>query len=265
MLLVMTIKSNIPSSASAGAPTSTSSQAGNADELTFRRRSRLADRLLESNYESLKPAVIAAMRSRLFCCGLRFHRLDLEAFYNAAWEIAHRKIREGAGSEALAPFLVVVASYKAIDEARRTSPRLIAGGIDVSMCSIESVSAKALDLKITIRHVFEAMRETLGERELEAVRLCCVIGYSRPEAAELIGVTPDRMEKIMDGAQLKLRPQLRAIKEGRWCAIHKSRLRALAAGLLSPDGERYRAALAHLEMCPVCRADLRTLRGRHAA
>ena len=48
------------------------------------------------------------------------------------------------------------------------------------------------------------MRERLSERERQAAALCYLHGYSRPEAAEALGLAPKRMEKLMDGVSSKL-------------------------------------------------------------
>jgi DNA-directed RNA polymerase specialized sigma24 family protein len=212
----------------------------------------------------MKGEVIRSLRNKLFGCGLRFDAVDLEAFYNAAWMTLHAAMSSGETIESQGGFLVVVAFRRAIDETRRTRPSLYADWADVARLGIAEDLAGGMDDRASIQWYLEALNETLTVREREALTLCTFCGYTRPCAAGLMDEPPKRMERIMDDAQVKLRSHAEAIKDGRWCATYESRLRAMAAGLLDKEGERYRTAIRHLRACPACRAELRRLRQRAA-
>lgn len=233
-------------------------------DLASSRSRRRADEAITRCYEPMKGEVISSLRSKLFGRGLRFDAVDLEAFYNAAWMTLHTALSSGETIEAPGGFLVVVAFCRAIDEARRTRPRLCADWADVARLGVAEDLAGAMDDRASIQWYLEALNEALTVREREALILCMFCGYTRPRAARLMDETPKRMERIMDDAQVKLRSHIAAIKNGGWCAMYESRLRAMAAGLLDKEGERYRTAVRHLRVCPACRAELRRLRQRAA-
>jgi DNA-directed RNA polymerase specialized sigma24 family protein len=232
--------------------------------LASSRSSWRANEAIARCYEPMKGEVVRSLRSKLFGCGLRFDAADLEAFYNAAWMTLYTALSSGETIEAPGGFLVVVAFCRAIDEARRATPRLWADWADAARLGVAEDLAGAMDDRASIRSYLEALNEALTIREREALILCMFCGYTRPRAAGLMDMPPKRMERIMDDAQVKLRPQVAAIKDGRWCAMYESRLRAMAAGLLDKEGKNYRTAVQHLRACPACRAELRRMRQRAA-
>jgi DNA-directed RNA polymerase specialized sigma24 family protein len=246
---------NKPISKEAHAPT---------DELARRRRRRRADEAIARSYEPMKGEVIRSLRSKMFGCGLRFDAVDLEAFYNAAWMTQYAAMSSGQMIEVAGGFLVEVAFRRAIDEARRTRPRLRADETDVNLLGVTEDLAEAMDDRATIEWYFEALDLALTGRERELMILCKFLGNTRPRAASLMRIPMKRAEKIMDDAQVKLRPHTTAIKDGSWCATYESRLLAMTTGILDKDGERYRTAVRHLRACPACRAELRRLRQRAA-
>jgi hypothetical protein len=98
--------------------------------------------------------------------------------------------------------------------------------------------------------------------------LCYLQGLPRVDAAARMGVSPARMQKLMDGYGAgrpgvagKVGALIDTIRAGGWCAEQASLMRGLAFGILDPDGERYRLAIAHRRECPACRAYVRSLRG----
>jgi len=83
-----------------------------------------------------------------------------------------------------------------------------------------------------------------------------------------MGVSRSRMRKLMDGrgagspgVAAKMGALVDTIGAGNWCEEQGSLMRALAYGILDPDGERYRLALLHRDACPACRAYVLSLRG----
>jgi hypothetical protein len=105
------------------------------------------------------------------------------------------------------------------------------------------------------------MREKLHGREREAAALCYVQDYSRPEAAQAMGIKPRRMEKLMDGVSKKVGAFVGDIERDEWCDARHSMIKAYALGLLDPEGERYALAAEHLESCSACRRDVIRMRG----
>src|SRR5581483_9763581 len=78
--------------------------------------------------------------------------------------------------------------------------------------------------------------------------------------------------KLMDGSSRrrpgvagKLGELVADVRDGRWCGEQASLMRALAFGVLDPEGERYRVASVHRRECPACRAYVASLRGLSAA
>ncbi len=128
--------------------------------------------------------------------------------------------------------------------------------------------AAELDDRMRLRQLFEGLRGRLDAREREAATLCYLQGLSRAEAAERMGVSERRMRKLMEGhgpgrpgVAGKVGALVETIRDGAWCAEQGSLMRALAYGILDPDGERHRLALAHHGQCPACRAYVASLRG----
>lgn len=220
-----------------------------------------ADDLLARDYERIKRGVISSVRSRLIArWGLRFADLDLEAFYNDAWQTLYDRLRGGKDVHNTGGFLVVVASRRAIDEAWKRRDTRSTEGIAIDDLGVDDDVAAMLDRKTLLRNFQEAMCEVLTKREHQAMKFCLFRGYTRPEVAKRLNESPHRMEKIMDSAQRKLRPLVKMIENDEWCTSRVSPLRALALGLLDKQGARYQGVTAHLAVCPACRRDLIELR-----
>ena len=76
------------------------------------------------------------------------------------------------------------------------------------------------------------------------------------------------MRKLMEGpgpgrpgVAGKVGELVETIRGGGWCEEQGSLMRGLAFGILDPEGERYRLAMAHRRECPACRAYVLSLRG----
>lgn len=232
--------------------------------LSARRSEQRAERLVQREYDELRAPTLRALRSRLAGQGIRFDEADLDAFYNQAWHGLYEQLLSGEEIENRGGFLVVAAHRRAIEELRRTHPERRADGVEVQDTGRDVDLAQRLDDRRRLLGVMEGMRERLSERERQAAALCYLHGYSRPEAAEALGLAPKRMEKLMDGVSSKLGTLTTEIDEGDWCESRQSLMKAYAYGVLDPDGERYAIARAHLEECPACRKYVRGLRGMAA-
>ena len=229
--------------------------------LLTRRRGESAEQILDREYEELRRPTLTALRSKLGARGLAFDDADLDAFYNQAWHGLYVRLADGEEVDNHGGFLVLAAYRRAIEEVRRLHPDQRAEGVDLAAMGEDPDLAARLDDRRQLRQFMEGMRERLNERERAAVTLCYIHGCTRPEAAELLGVSPQRMEKLMDGASKKVGGLVEDIEAGTWCASRGSLMKAYAFGLLDPDGERWALADEHLRECSGCRAYVRSLRG----
>jgi RNA polymerase sigma factor (sigma-70 family) len=239
-----------------------------------------AERMLRKEFEGLRGRVIGTVRGRLRASGVSLDASDLEACYAQAWQGLYAAML--AGEEIANPtgWLVLVTHRRAIEEhrSRRRSypaegfgapdgPRGAHGG-GASEPAQEHDFAEELDDRIRLRQVFEGLRGRLGERELQAAALCYLQGLSRAEAASRMGISEQRMRKLMEGpgpgrpgVAGKVGELVETIRGGGWCEEQGSLMRGLAFGILDPAGERYRLAMAHKSECSACRAYVLSLRG----
>ena len=232
-----------------------------------------AERLLRRDFAGLRAKVLAVVRSQLRGKGISLDPADLEACYAQAWQGLYASVLGGEEIENPTAWLVLVTFRRAIDESRAASRTGVLGVGDLGSYP-QQLDAGALDMaselddRTRLRHVFEAMRATLSERECEAASLCYLQGLSRADAAERMGVSEARMRKLMEGAgparpgvAAKVGELLATIRAGGWCERQSSLMRAYAFGILDPEGERHALAVAHCNECPACRAHVASLRG----
>jgi hypothetical protein len=190
---------------------------------------------------------------------------------------------DGQEIENPAGWLVLVTFRRAIEEHRArarahrggerwphgsSAPHAGAEPETESMSGEDRDFAAELDDRMRLRQLFEGLRGSLDGREREAAALCYLQGLSRSQAAARMGVSEARMRKLMEGrgpgrpgVAGKVGALVETIREGAWCEQQGSLMRALAYGILDPDGERYRLALMHRSQCPACRAYVAALRG----
>jgi DNA-directed RNA polymerase specialized sigma24 family protein len=239
-----------------------------------------AERMLRKEFEGLRGRVMGTVRGRLRASGASLDPSDLEACYAQAWQGLYAAML--AGEEIANPtgWLALVTYRRAIEEhrsRRRYYPTEGVGEPDASYgargsgtgeLSQEHDFAEDLDDRIRLRQVFEGLRGRLGERELQAAALCYLQGLSRAEAAARMGISEQRMRKLMEGpgpgrpgVAGKVGELIETIRGGGWCEQQGSLMRGLAFGILDPEGERYRLAMAHKSECPACRAYILSLRG----
>lgn len=244
-------------------------------------RRQRAERLLREEFEGLRGRVLASVRGRLRAGGASLDDGDLEACYAQAWQGLYAALLEGREIANPAGWLVLVTHRRAIDE-HRARARLDGGRspqdasadrtIDDSEAWAASITgrdfAAELDDRMRLRQLFEGLRGRLDGREREAAALCYLQGLSRTEAAAQMGISENRMRKLMEGrgpghpgVAGKVGALVETIRDGGWCEEQGSLMRALAYGILEPDGERHRLALAHRSECSACRAYVVSLRG----
>ena len=205
------------------------------------------------------------MRGKLAARGLSVVQIDLEAWYNAAWHglyVAVAEERETVDNPC--GWLVVAMERRAIDELRRMKPERYTDLPEdlehLAEGSVEIDFAERLDDLDRIRQWRSGLRLRLSKRERQAAVLHFVQGLSRIETARQLGVSPRRADKIFDSITTKTAGLLSAIEDGTWCESERSLMVAFAAGVLDPDGERYKVALEHVSTCPGCAAFVRRQR-----
>jgi DNA-directed RNA polymerase specialized sigma24 family protein len=239
-----------------------------------------AERMLRKEFEGLRGRVMGTVRGRLRASGVSLDASDLEACYAQAWQGLYAAML--AGEEIANPtgWLALVTYRRAIEEhrsRRRSYPTEGVGepggprgarGSGAGEPAQERDFAEGLDDRIRLRQVFEGLRGRLSERELQAAALCYLQGLSRAEAAARMGISEQRMRKLMEGpgpgrpgVAGKVGELIETIRGGGWCEQQGSLMRGLAFGILDPAGERYRLAIAHRRGCPACRAYVLSLRG----
>jgi DNA-directed RNA polymerase specialized sigma24 family protein len=241
-----------------------------------------AERLLREQFRSLRASVVASTRGRLRACGAELDESDLEACYAQAWQGLYAAMLEGQHIANPAGWLAVVTFRRAIDEhrARARAGLRERGGERPSGeplgavahagfgCAAARDPALEIDERTRLRHLLEALRLQLSEREQQAAALCYLQGLSRAQAARTMGVSDTRMRKLMEGTgrgrpgvAAKMTALVETIRDGGWCEEQGSLMRGLAYGVLDPRGERHRLALMHTDGCPACRAYVASLRG----
>jgi len=232
------------------------------------RRARQVEVFVETNYEPWRQNILNAARGML----AGQHKIlltidDLEPAYNQAWHELHKRLSQNEEIKNPEGFLVTVTFRRAFDAWRSSHPDQHADDVDVTLFGgSEQDVAERLDDRLALAHVREGLRDRLNDRELQAATLCYLMGYSRPEAAKLMGVEPKRFEKIMDGDKQRpgvakiLAELTEDIQAGAWCDRRVSLMNAFAHGVLDPEGQRYQLARQHLESCSACRRYVQSIR-----
>jgi RNA polymerase sigma factor (sigma-70 family) len=230
-----------------------------------------AERLLRADFERRRALVIALAQRRLRAAGVRLDRSDLDAAYAQAWHGLYAALLEGDEIENPVGWLALVTYRRAIDEQRARARGAIAEDVSTRAAAQDGDLASALDDRIRLRQLMEALRSRLSARELQAASLCYLQGLPRAQAAAQMGVSDAAMRRLMDGRRgrsgvaQKVGLLLGTISSGEWCSEQGSLMRGLAYGILDPAGERYQLALSHQRQCPACRSYVLSLRGLAAA
>lgn len=216
---------------------------------------------VERDYARLKPEILRTVRGKLAAAGAPIDDSDLDASYNQAWHALYAELRAGVEIANRKGFLVQLTYRRAVDELRAARRARPAGAGEPDEAGADPDLDGLLDDRIRLRQLVQGLRERLGGRELRAAALCYVHGYSRPEAAQALGVGRRRMEKIMDSASKEVTALVGELRSGEWCESRRSLIGAYALGLLDAGGERRRLAEEHLRDCPACRHRVLCMRG----
>ena len=218
-----------------------------------------AEAFLADEYEGSKAEVQRTVAAKLG--GDALAGIDLDAAYNEAWHALYLRLESGESVENHKAFLVTVTYRRALSEHRAGRLEYATDSEELAGFGVEPDLDARLDAEMQLRHFAQGLRARLDERELQAAMLCHLHGLSRPEAAKLIGISPRRMEKLMDRASKRINAVIGAVRPGELCDEFDSMMRAFAVGLLDEEGERHRLARDHLESCPACRRKVLMLRG----
>lgn len=229
-------------------------------------RKHRADETIERDYGALRDHVLRTVARSLRRRSIFFDEADLDGHYNIAWQGLYNELLAGVPVPNPTGFLVTVVMRRAIDDSRRVDGQGRAVTYEVTEEQIAEVSshtdvADRLDDNTKLKHFMEGLKDRLTEREREAATLCYINGFSRPEAAEVLGVERKRMEKIMDAVSKKIGAFVRDIESGAWCESRRSLINAYAFSVLDKRGERYQLACEHLAGCPACRRYVRSVQG----
>jgi RNA polymerase sigma factor (sigma-70 family) len=227
-----------------------------------------AERMLQRDFQALRGRVLGTVSGRLRGGGLSLDRSDLEACYCQAWQGLYAAALDGEEIANARAWLVLVTYRRAIEELRTRRDR--DARIDGEPAHEPGLEG-AIDDRERLRQLMEGMRARLDAREREAAALCYLQGYSRSQAAARMGISETRMRKVMEGSGRgdtgvsgKVGAIVETIRQGAFCEQQGSLMRALAFGVLDPDGERHRLAMLHHRRCPACRRYVASLRGAAA-
>lgn len=228
-----------------------------------------AERLLRAEFDAMKLGVLRAVKRRLRAGGRLLDDADLEACYSQAWQGLYAAMLDGDEIQNPAAWLTTVTFRRAIDEQRARGEATQLS--DHAPAAARDFAAE-LDDRAKLAQLVEGLRAHLSERERQAAALCYLQGLSREQAAMRMGISLRRMQRLMEGrgpgspgVAAKVAALTDSIARGRFCKEHASLMRAFAFGVLDPEGERHRVALAHRRSCPACRAYVLSLRGLSAA
>ena len=221
-----------------------------------------ADRLSNEHYGSLESEVVAVVRRRLLARKMHLDHAELEGAYCQAWHGVIEEIKRGNKIRNLTGMLVDITWRRAVDAYRESRPAQRAE-VDIEAHAVEADLDQQLDDQEKLQRFIKRLKGRLSEQECEAVGLCLIHGYTRPEARKLLGVKDEaRMQKLMDGATKKIGVIVASISargcgDDEWARL----MRDYALGLLTEGDHDYRRASDHIEDCTACHRYVMGLRG----
>lgn len=216
---------------------------GWASERSAQRR---AEGVLDGNYRRLEGEVIRSVGGRLGARMISLDRVDIEEAYNQAWNGVYQLMARGQSVENLAGLLVDVTYKRSLDAFRQRREAHYAE-VDLEGHVVEVDLASEVDDQQKIHGLVARLKGRLNDNERRAVTLCVLHGYTRPEAAKMLGFKEAAFQKIMDGATKKI-AMIVAGMEARGCGDEEwaSALRAFALGVISESDRDYRRVAAHI-------------------
>ncbi len=214
-----------------------------------------------ANYEALKEVVLRSVGSRMFARSVRLDRIDLEAAYNQAWHGVCQAIAQSRRVENLAGLLVDITSKRAIDIYRQRNEAMHADA-DVESHAVEVDLAERVDDQHKIERLIERLKDRLTDVQRNAVTLCVLQGYTRPEAARILGIEASAFEKVMDRTMKKIGGIIAGM-DSRGCGDDEwaRALRSFALGLMSEESPDHERIAEHVGECASCKRYVMGLRG----
>jgi DNA-directed RNA polymerase specialized sigma24 family protein len=216
--------------------------------------------MAQAKYVELEAEVTATVHGKLAARKMLVVKDDLEEAYNQAWHGVCEKIKTGEKIDNLTGMLVLVTWRRAVDIYRSNHPSEHED-VDVSERGVEPDLAAEIDDREKLKLLIFRLKGRLNQREREAVSLCVLHGYSRPEAAKLLNVPEPALQKVMDGATKKIGGivaslSARGCGDEEWAGL----MRSYAFSAIEDDRE-YKRAAEHVEQCASCHRYVRGLQG----
>jgi len=223
-----------------------------------------ADEISRANYEPLKEEVLRAVGGKLRSKGMSMISQDLEVAYNEAWHQLTQHIIRGKPLTSLSGLLYKMTYSRAVDIYRSPQERRRVD-LDLEQHRVETDIAEQLDDQEKLARLLGRLKDRLNDKERNAVTLCTLHGYTRPEAADKLGIDRIVFERIMDGATKKMSGIVESI-EARGCGEKEwtDLMLAYAHRVLDENDRDYPRAWAHVDgpdPCEACRRYVNGLRG----
>jgi len=228
-------------------------------------RAQEAHDIVTANYELRKEEILRAVAGRLRSEGATsIVQQDLEDAYSQGWHGVWRHLERGRPVDPLGGLLYTITLRRALDIHRQRREATLIDP-DLERYGAEPDLAGQVDDQDKLKRLLERLRKRLSDKERRAVALCLLHGYTRPEAADLLGVDRVVFERTMDGATKKMSGIVAAI-QARGCGDAEwSRLmRNYALGLIPEHNRDHSRAQGHFEgpdACEPCRRYVRGLQG----
>ncbi|MGN6372373.1 MAG: sigma-70 family RNA polymerase sigma factor [Solirubrobacteraceae bacterium] len=234
--------------------------------LSGRSNGRRAEALAYAELHRLERPVLAVVDSRLRAEKISLPYPDLEAAYNQAWHGVCQTLAEGEEVRSLKSLLVKITYCRAIDADRRGRNEMPASTTFLEQYADGADLLEQVNDHVRLERMIAAVCKRLTARERIAVGLCALHGYSRREAAQLLGVREVRLRKIMESASKKIASIVANI-DARGCGDEEwaGALRAFALSAEDQHAPNHIRIAVHIEDCATCRRYVTALRGLAAA
>lgn len=205
------------------------------------RRRRLEQH--ERDYEALRMRVYRTVRAKLGKAGIAWDEDMVGGAYNLAWHSLHQLLIDGKAVDDPGAWLAQRTHLRTIEAYRLLHvDRYVDHGDDPFEGTYEEDIDRAVDDELSRLRISAAFKGQLTERECQAASLCYLHDMTRTEAAAVMGLDKNRIDKIMDSASKKVGAIARAIEQGVWCDQQNSLMRAYALGLHTEGGHRWQVA-----------------------
>lgn len=223
--------------------------------LRFLSPAEQARAVADEHYVALMGDVLRITESRLSRRHIDLDRKDVEAAYNQAWHGVCQRIARGEGVENLTGLLVDITYKRSLDiyrqchEAMHTDDGL--EGVDgLESRATSGDLAEQADDRGKLMGLFERLKGRLNTNERKAITLCILHGYSRAEAAKVLGIPEPTFQRIIDAAWKKVASVATGL-DGRGCGDDEwaRALRSFALGLIDEDHRDYHRISEHVQKC----------------